>query len=174
MLSSMRTVPIPSFPTLPKEEYENRHERVKNAMDEAGIDLLLITQQENVEYLSGYLSSHWFMHGIIPGVVLLPLYEEPCLLVPHFWLGTAQKKSWIEEIITHRKSHSNPDTFSDLVVDVIKQRNWERGVIGYEAGQEMRVGMPIQQFDAIVWPMPPGHKEVLRYGKLGSINRRLR
>lgn len=149
MFASMRTVPVPPFPTLPNYEYENRHRRIKTAMDAAGIDLLLVTQQENVEYLSGYISSHWFMHGIIPGVVLLPLRGEPCLLVPHFWLGTAQKKSWIEAIITHRNSHSNPDTFADLAVDVIKKRGWHKGVIGYEAGQEMRVGMPIRQFDAI-------------------------
>ncbi len=149
MLASARTVPIPPFPTLPKEEYEDRYRRVREAMGQEGIDLLLVTEQENVEYLSGYLSCHWFLHGIVPGVVLFPLYGEPCLILPNFWLGTAQKKSWIQEIHTHANSHSQPDSFSDLVIEVVRKHRWQKSVIGYEAGQEMTLGMPIQQFDAI-------------------------
>jgi Xaa-Pro aminopeptidase len=149
MFASTRTVPIPPFPTLPQEEYEDRYRRVREAMERDGIDLLLVTEQENVEYLSGYLSSHWFMHGIVPGIVLLPLYGEPCIILPNFWLGTAQKKSWIQEIHTHTNTHSMPDSLADLVVEVIRKHNWQKSVIGYEAGQEMTLGVPIQQFDAI-------------------------
>ena len=149
MLASSRTVPIPLFPTLPRVEYEGRYSRLRRAMENAGVDMLLLTERENVEYLSGYISSHWFMHGIIPGVVLFPLREPPCLLVPSFWLGTAQKKSWIEEILVHKNTHSNPDAFADFVLEVIQKRGLAGGVLGYEAGQEMTLGLPIQQFDRI-------------------------
>lgn len=149
MYKSSRTVSAPIFPTLPNSEYQDRYLRIREIMNESGIDLLVITEQENVEYTSGYLSSHWFMHGIIPGVVLFPSQGEPILVVPRFWLGTAQKKSWIQEIIAHSNTHSNPDSFSELLVEIIKDRGWDRGIIGYEAGEELTLGLPIQQFDAI-------------------------
>jgi Xaa-Pro aminopeptidase len=118
-------------------------------MDRGGFDLLLLSQRENVEYVSGYISSHWFMQGFVPGVVLFPRYGEPCLVVPGFWLGTAEKKSWFEDIIVHTDTHSAPDTFPALVSDAIDQRGWDSGKIGYEAGAEMTVGLPIHHFDQI-------------------------
>ena len=149
MHTSARSIPEPLFPTFAKQEYSTRHGKIREAMQRAGIDLLLATERENVEYISGYLSSHWFMHGIIPGVVLFPLFGEPCLIVPKFWLGTAQKKSWIRSIFVHPNTHSDPESFAEFVVEIIQQHSWDKAAIGYEAGEEMKLGMPIQQFDHI-------------------------
>lgn len=148
-MPSDETDRLPRFPAWPQEEYLERHRRARAAMERAGIDLLLLSARENVEYFSGYLSSHWFMVGFVPGVILFPRVGEPCLIVPNFWKGTAASKSWIRDIIPHPGTHSHPETFPDLVVDEIVRRGWSKSTIGYEQGFEMTVGLPIQHWDRV-------------------------
>ncbi len=150
MLESARRIPEPLFPSFPRDEFTWRYRRAREYMDEAGLDLLLLTGRENVTYFSGLVNAAWITHGMVPGLILLHKdQEEPIMILPDFWLGTAEKTTWIKELILHHDTHSNPDDFSNLVVRVIRERNWDKGAIGYEAGYEMILGIPIQQFDQI-------------------------
>ena len=50
-------------------------------------------------------------------------------------------------VILHRASHSDPNDFVNLVVSTIKERGWGGGRIGYEAGHEMLMGLPIADWE---------------------------
>ncbi len=155
MSDSLRRVPEPLYPTFPKDEFETRYRRVRAAMDAAGIDLLLLTEQENVIYFSGLQSAAWIVHGLVPGTILFPRKEtEPVMVLPDFWLGTAEKTTWLNDFVLHHNTHTDPDDFARLLVETIQKRGWEKATIGYEAGQEMVVRLPIRQFDRVRRDLP--------------------
>jgi Xaa-Pro aminopeptidase len=117
-------------------------------MTEHEIDLLLLTARENVVYFSGYSSMAWVQKGVVPAVVLVAAdSEEPVMVLPDFWLGTAEKTTWLDDFVLHHGSHSDPFDFANLVVRVIDERGWAKGRIGYEAGAEMLMGMPLDQWE---------------------------
>jgi Xaa-Pro aminopeptidase len=150
MADTARRIPEPLYPSFPKDEYEWRYRRTREYMDAAGIDLLFLTERENVAYYSGLFNAAWISHGFLPGLILFHReQDEPLMIMPDFWLGTTEKTTWINEIILHHETHSNPDDFATLVAEVIRKRGWDKGTIGYEAGHEMILGMPIRQFDAV-------------------------
>jgi Xaa-Pro dipeptidase len=149
-VSAVRRVPEPTYPNFPEAETADRCRRVREEMAAAGIDLLLLTARENVVYFSGLSSMAWVQKGVVPAVLLIAAeVEEPVMILPDFWLGTAEKTTWVDDFVLHRASHSDPDDFANLIAQVIRERGWAGGRIGYEAGHEMLVGMPIGQWDLL-------------------------
>lgn len=147
-MSTVRRVPTPNYPNFPAEEIAARCRRVRRVMAEEGIDVLLLTERENVVYFSGLSSCAWVQKGVVPAVVLIAAdTEEPVMILPDFWLGTAEKTTWYQDFVLHHASHSDPNDFVNLVVSVIKERGWSDGCIGYEAGHEMLIGFPIAQWE---------------------------
>src|SRR5438093_6109981 len=147
-VSSVRRVPVPNYPNFPAEEIAARCRRVQEVMGEQGIDLLMLTERENVVYFSGLSSCAWVQKGVVPAVVLIAAdTEEPVMILPDFWLGTAEKTTWYEDFVLHHASHSDPNDFVNLLVSVIRERGWADGQLGYEAGHEMLVGLPIAQWE---------------------------
>ena len=144
----VRRVPEPNYPNFPKEEIADRCRRARAEMERVGIDLLLLTGRENVVYFSGLSSMAWVQKGVVPAVLLVAVDEdEPVMVLPDFWLGTAEKTTWLDDFVLHHASHSDPDDFANLVAQVIRDRGWARGRVGFEAGHEMLIGMPIGQWD---------------------------
>jgi len=142
------------YPEFPDEEYEIRLKKAKEAMEEHGIDALLIAQKENVEYFSGFMTSHWNVKGFCPGTVILPREGEPVLVIPEFLRGTAERTSWIRNMKRHERTHSNPRDFPNLVTKTIKEMELESGVIGIETGEELHINMPIVDMDKIRVDLP--------------------
>jgi Xaa-Pro dipeptidase len=145
---SVRRVPEPNYANFPADEVEHRCQRVQERMRERGIDLLLLTERENVVYFSGISSMAWVQKGVVPGVVLIGAHEPaPIMILPDFWLGTAEKTTWLPDFVLHHGSHSEPMDFANRVGDVIREHGWQNSTIGYEAGLEMLVFMPLAQWE---------------------------
>jgi len=142
-----RRVPVPTFPTFGLDEIRARVERTCAELD---ADVLLLTGRENVVYFTGLSSCAWTQKGVVPAVVLIDVNRrETALVLPDFWLGTAEKTTWIDDFVLHRNSHSNPDDFPNLVAEVIVDRFGADTRIGYEAGYEMLLGMPLRQWERL-------------------------
>jgi Xaa-Pro dipeptidase len=145
---SVRRIAEPNYPNFPAEEISARWERGREQMAERGIDLLLLTARENVVYFSGYSSMAWVQKGVVPAVLLLAADStEPVMVLPDFWLGTAEKTTWLNDFVLHKASHSDPADFANLIVRVVNERGWGNGRIGYERGAEMVMGMPLDQWE---------------------------
>ena len=146
--SSVRRILEPNYPNFPAAEIAARCRRMRELMAEEGIDLLLLTEKENVVYFSGLSSCAWVQKGVVPAVVLLHVdTDEPVMLLPDFWLGTAEKTTWYQDFVLHHASHSDPNDFVNLLVSTIKERGWGSARMGYEAGHEMLMGLPIAQWE---------------------------
>src|SRR5262249_40791254 len=100
--SSVRRILEPNYPNFPAAEIAARCRRMRGLMAEEGIDLLLLTEKENVVYFSGLSSCAWVQKGVVPAVVLLHVdTDEPVMLLPDFWLGTAEKTTWCQDFVLH-------------------------------------------------------------------------
>lgn len=137
------------YPDFPSEEYQRRLENAQREMKRANVDVLLLTEKENVEYFSGYINGHWGVKGFPPGVVLIPQSGAPILLTPDFLSGTAERTSWIRDIRRHTKTHVYPENFVSLLEDALKGLGAEQGRIGIESGPELMVHLPVAFLDAI-------------------------
>jgi Xaa-Pro aminopeptidase len=90
--------PQPPWAEFPVAEYEARYAKAIAVMDFLGLDALLITQEENVRYFSGYLSILW-CSKFRPYVVILPRDRAvgPALILPKQETGNGTGTSWIAD-----------------------------------------------------------------------------
>jgi ectoine hydrolase len=66
------------MPAFPDDEYEERLRRTREKMSQADVDVLLVTDPANMNYLTGY--DAWSFY--VPQAVIVPLRDEPPL-----WVG---------------------------------------------------------------------------------------
>jgi Xaa-Pro dipeptidase len=116
-----------------KSEYLSRIDRLKDKMEKAGLEVLIINDPGNMNYLSGY--DAWSFY--VPQVVIVGLdLEEP------IWIGRKQDAAcakltvWISEenIIGYPEDLVNNQIKHPMqyVSGVLKERGFEGKVIGIE------------------------------------------
>jgi len=139
----------PEFAEFPESEYQKRQRIAQKYMNENNIDGLLLTQKENVEYFSGYMTTHWGAKGFSVGALVMPSSGDPVLIVPDFLRYTAEKTSWIKDIRGLREAHTTPRQFSNVVIASIREKSLAKGRIGIEIGRHVTVQMPLIDFDNV-------------------------
>jgi ectoine hydrolase len=117
----------------PRSEYQDRLARVRSKMDEAGLDLLVVTAPDNMNYLSGY--DAWSFY--VPQTLLVPIADEDPIWVGRgmdsastritTYLPEANILSYADDYVENPAKHP-----MEHVALVIKERAWDRGRIGYE------------------------------------------
>jgi Xaa-Pro dipeptidase len=122
------------MPAFEKSEYLNRLRKVKESMREQNIDVLLVTDPANMNYLTGYDALSFYT----PQGVVVSLEEEHPT-----WLGRGQDKTcadrttWLDE--EHKSAY--PDYYlwepeeqhvMDYVADYLIDKNLDKKVIGVE------------------------------------------
>jgi Xaa-Pro aminopeptidase len=118
------------------QEYRDRVTRTKESMRQQGIDLLVISQPANMNYLTGYDGWSFYVHQ----VVLVSLdQDEP------MWLGRGMDAAGAR--LTTNLSDDNIREYADdyvqslvkhpmhFVADVIREKGWDRGSVGVEMDQ---------------------------------------
>jgi Xaa-Pro dipeptidase len=113
-------------------EYKQRMEKTKKNMEEKGIEVLLLTDPANINYLSGYDGWSFYVHQML--VVLLD-EEQP------FWIGRGQDANgakvttWLDEnhIIPYsddfvQSTEKHPMDFVSGILKEIGQQNRSIGV----------------------------------------------
>lgn len=115
------------------EEYKRRLGLVKERMEEQNIDVLLVTNPANMNYLTGYNAWSFYMHQM---VAVLKDEEEP------LWIGrfmdaiAARKTAWI----SHDNIIGYPDSYvqstivhpMDFVADTLKEKGQDKKTIAVE------------------------------------------
>jgi len=145
--------PSPPYADFPRSEFQDRIARAREGMALAEIDLLVLWDRKNIRYFTGFESIHWSAMSIQPAVCLLPLGEEPILIVPQFFRGVAEGLTHLSRIWCQRDPHL-VEAVRDLpreVAGAIKDLGLDRGRIGLESGREggMAVPRPINDIDLL-------------------------
>src|SRR5260370_30145030 len=118
---------------LPDEEYRERLAKTRTRMAEAGVDVLLITDPANMNYLTGY--DAWSFY--VPQAVIVPLNDDP-----PYWYGRGMDAQSAVLTTTLPRDHllssaddyvENPATHPfQRLASVLKEHGRERARIGYE------------------------------------------
>jgi len=116
-----------------KKEYKERLAKVKSAMEKKGIDLLVSHDPANMNYLTGY--DAWSFY--YAQCVLVHINEdEPICFLRAQDVGGAYIKTYLKDknIIKYDEKyiHTWPLHPYQYLVEIIKQRKWERSNIGLE------------------------------------------
>ena len=116
-----------------KEEYKTRLKKVQEAMQKKGIELLISQDPSNMNYLTGYDAwSFYYAQCVIVHVNA----EEPLCFVRNQDAGGAYIKTYLkdENIIKYHEKyiHTWPLHPYDALVDLIKERKWDKLSLGLE------------------------------------------
>ena len=116
-----------------KEEYRQRLSKVQKMMQEKGIELLISHDTSNMNYLTGYDAwSFYYAQCVIVHINS----EEPICFVRDQDAGGAYLKTYIkkENIIVYDEQyiHTWPKHPYDCLVNIIKDRKWDKLSIGLE------------------------------------------
>ena len=115
------------------EEYKKRLKKVQSSMQEKGIELLISQDTANMNYLTGYDAwSFYYAQCVIVHVNA----EEPICFVRAQDAGGAYIKTYLkdENIIKYHEKyiHTWPSHPYDYLIEIIKQRKWDKLSIGLE------------------------------------------
>ncbi len=129
----------------PLSEYSARYSRLQRAMAAEGLDGLLLTTRDNVEYLTGFTTPSWRL-GEKRFWLVVPAGRDPALFVDMVHVVNARETSWVEDLrIWGAGARAN----LDLVGDVFKELKLERGKIGMELGPGSVIRMTPPEFDGL-------------------------
>ena len=137
---------VPQELAFPKQEYRARITRVRNAMEEQDIDVLLVHHTPNFCYLTGYETplANWY------GCLILPREGEPIAQVIDAEVANLMVHGWDNENIYVFDWRRQVDAPGQLV-DILKERGFANKRIGLESrppgcsaqtGQELRGQLP--------------------------------
>jgi len=116
-----------------KEEYKQRLKKVQAAMQEKGIELLISHDTNNMNYLTGY--DAWSFYYAQCAIVHVNA-EEPLCFVRAQDAGGAYIKTYLknENVIVYDENyiHTWPRHPYDYLVEIIKERKWDKLSIGLE------------------------------------------
>jgi Xaa-Pro dipeptidase len=137
-----------------RAEYSARLDKLRALMDEHGLDAVVVTNHQNVNYFSGITSILAGIPGgygtVRPLIVVLPKDRDPTVIVQFTDEGNAKANSWITDVrswvdlpFNHRPLES-----------VLREKGLAEGRIGMELSREFHLGIPYSSFQALKDALP--------------------
>ena len=115
----------------PKEEYDERRRKVREAMAQEGIDLLYVTSPRNITYLSGF-EIVWFCNGSLTGLALRADTEE-VVFFDTYHDRMVEEFSYMDEAVFFATFPFHPTGPQlDTVIRTLEGRGMLKGTIGLE------------------------------------------
>jgi Xaa-Pro aminopeptidase len=149
MSASSAPMATPAWADFPTEEYEARVASAQRAMRQAGLDVLMLAERENVEYFSGFRCGHWISKTFATAIVLLHVTKDPVLVIPDFFAGTAKGSSWIAQHAYFSEPHARPRGVAPVVVEAVQALAGPAPVIGLESGENLVAGWNLADYEAV-------------------------
>jgi ectoine hydrolase len=117
-----------------KTEYQERVRKVKTSMEEQGIEVLLITDPANMNYVSGYDAMSYY---VPQGVIVATDLDEPVCIVRLQDLYCATETTWMsrENVIAYPDKYLwEPKVLHvmDFIADFLKDKGLHNKKIGLE------------------------------------------
>jgi len=141
----------PMYPDFPKSEYDDRIQRAKLHMEKERVDVLVLWDEINIRYFSGFHNLHWPPRTLQCAVLLIPLEGEPVIIVPDFFSGVVEGYTYLENILLQDMPHAtaNIRELPVLVAKALKDLGYGKGRIGIESGHlgGMAIPRPVNDID---------------------------
>ncbi|WHY73681.1 M24 family metallopeptidase [Fictibacillus enclensis] len=137
-------------------EYQERIVKTKQRMVEKGIEVLLITDPANMNYLSGYDGWSFYVHQML---IVIDDEDQPIWIGRNQDTNGAKATSWLyhENLIPYPDDYVQSDTKHpmDFVADILKQIGQDKRAVGVEMDnyyftakcyEQLRKGLPSAEF----------------------------
>jgi Xaa-Pro dipeptidase len=127
-LQELTSRPIPKDLAFSEAEYRTRVEKLRSLMEKKGIEALLVTEVQNVCYLTGF-------DTFVPNnfaCLVLPLAGDPTLQVAEFEIPGALLNSWVKDVRATR--FNDPDATVAEFSAILGQHGLDGKRVGLERG----------------------------------------
>jgi Xaa-Pro aminopeptidase len=118
-------------------------------MGKANLDAIFVTERTNYRYFTGSRTIQ-FNNKQRPMTFLLPREGRPVMMVYGLEAQLVRDETWVDDV----RSYVDVPFPPALVVDTIKDLGLEQGRIGCELGDNQRLWMTFNEFDAIRAALP--------------------
>ncbi len=122
------------------EEFEGRVDRIQAGMSQARIDVLLLTTEPDVRYVSGFDTRFW-LSPTRPWFLLVPAQGPPTAVIPEIG-AAAMAATWVGDIRTWPAPMPADDGVS-LLADAVRDLAGTHGCLGVPMGPETHLRMPL-------------------------------
>jgi len=134
----------------PLAEYRRRYDRVQNEMERAGLDGLLLTTRDNVEWLCGFTTVSW---KVVEKRfwLLVPAGHDPLLFVDGVHIVNAEQTTCVEDI---RVWGTDGKDNTSLLAAAFADLGLESGTVGAELGPVSYIRMSFGELESIRAALP--------------------
>jgi Xaa-Pro aminopeptidase len=137
-----------------REEYSSRLEKLRGLMDRNGLDAVVVTNHQNVNYFAGITSILAGIPGgygtVRPLIVVLPKNLEPTVIVQFTDEGNARANSWISDV----RSWVNLPFHHRPLESVLRDKGLDSRKIGMELSREFHLAIPYSSFQGLKEALP--------------------
>jgi len=133
-------------------EYEYRWQKCQKEMEKEGIDVLVLSQNTNVIYMTGY-RTQLYNSNFRPFITVLKIGDEPILIVPNLEEGSGRKESWFDDVRIWG-SNCKYKTAIEVVKAIFKEKSVTNANIGMELDNGQRLGMLQLEFEELKEAFP--------------------
>lgn len=144
----------PLFGDFPLKEYVSRQKKARELMEKHDIDVLILSEEENIRYFTGYHTIYFAVRLDFQLFILTKNEKhEGALVLPTHLANTANTsciedvRHWLGEGPLNKNDYRG-DAITK-VVDTLKDFGVNKGNIGLELGHGCRLGMNQIQFEML-------------------------
>ena len=87
---AQRMYPFPPYAPFPRSEFAHRIQRLKEEMEAAKLDAIVMWGENNIRYFTGFLTNHFPPVTVCPAVLLVAVDKDPVIIVPNFFQGVVE------------------------------------------------------------------------------------
>lgn len=135
--------PVRGFPDA---EFETRAAAIQSNMREQGVDVLWLSTEADVRYLTGFIT-HFWQSPTRPWYLLLPQSGKPVAVIPAIG-AECMGRTWVDDIRVWAAPQPEDDGVS-LLTDTIKELVGPNANVGVPMGHETYVRSPLNDIERI-------------------------
>lgn len=129
----------PAYPDFPRAEHAIRYARLAVLLEAYDLDAVVLTQEETIRYLSGYVSVIWAVGRWLPGCLIATRDPRDAVLVPSaFDVGAAEGTSWVGTV----EGHPDPMAIAGIVAGHLRRLGLRPDRVGMENGPGSFIALP--------------------------------
>jgi Xaa-Pro dipeptidase len=132
--------PVRGFPVA---EFEARLANMQQAMGKSSFDLMLLTTEPEIYWLTGLQTPAW-QSAAMPWYLLVPQSGQAVAIIPSLGVP-CMRNTWIEDIRHWSPTHVHDDSVA-LLASTIYEMAGEKPIIGLAQGDRSHLRMPLADF----------------------------
>jgi Xaa-Pro aminopeptidase len=130
------------------EEYKRRYREIQTELAGKNLDGLLITEGSNFTYFSGGTKDFSYSR---PHILLIPRNAEPIAIIQNFPSWNRTREIWFDDVRVYDTMLGLP---LEIVLKAMRDAGMDSGKIGMELGYEQRLGISLNDFNALRQSLP--------------------